>query len=117
LAILQLSQQLADILGIKQVEKIDLDLGFSDLGLDSLASVELRNKIQSSYAIKLPATAIFNYPSIHVLANYLLRLIFQTNLASDTTEEEQNYWVKQVENITNEEAEALLLDELKDLDF
>ena len=116
IAIAQISQQVGNILGIENIEQIDLDLGFSDLGLDSLASVELRNKLQSSYDLKLSATAIFDYPNIKALANYLLTLIFKNHLASQKDEETDSL-LHQLENITDEEAEALILDRLKDFDF
>ena len=115
-AIAQISQQVENILGIKNVEEIDLELGFSDLGLDSLASVELRNKVCSSYDLDLSATTIFDYPSIKALANYLLTLIFKTNLTPFQGKETDSL-LNRVENITDEEAEALLLDELKDFNF
>ena len=116
-AIAQISQQVGNILGIEKIEEIDLDLGFSELGLDSLASVELRNKVQSSYDLKLSATAIFDYSSIKALANYLLTLIFETDIASETTKNETDSLFNRVENLTDEEAETLLLNELKDFDF
>ena len=116
LAIAQITQQVGNILGI-EIEQIDLNLGFSDLGLDSLASVELRNKLQSGYDLKLSATSIFDYPNIKDLANYLLTLMFKTNLANKTDKKKTDSLLKEVENITDTEAEALLLDELKDFDF
>ena len=116
MALAQISQQVENILGIENIEQIDIDLGFSDLGLDSLASVELRNKVQSGYDLKLSATAIFDYPNIKALANYLLTLIFKNHLASQKDEETDSL-LHQLENITDEEAEALILDRLKDFDF
>ena len=64
----QLIQQVSNILGIKDPNSIDLELGFSELGLDSLGSVELRNKLQSSYDLKLSQTVIFDYPNVRQLA-------------------------------------------------
>ncbi len=113
----QISQQVANILGIEDLSQVDLELGFSELGLDSLGSVELRNKLQSSYDIKLSQTAIFDYPNINALTNYLLSLIF--NLES--TEIGQNILVnnelKNIENLSEAEAESLLLQELESFDF
>jgi len=54
-----------------------LDVGFFDLGMDSLMAVELRNRLQTELQLSepLPSTIVFDYPSIESLATELLRLI------------------------------------------
>jgi 3-oxoacyl-(acyl-carrier-protein) synthase/acyl carrier protein len=42
-----------------------------DSGIDSLAGVELKNKVEALYGVELPATAAFDYPSVEALAGYL----------------------------------------------
>lgn len=42
-----------------------------EAGLDSLASVELRNNLASSFRLDMPATVIFDYPNAKALAEYL----------------------------------------------
>jgi myxalamid-type polyketide synthase MxaE and MxaD len=44
---------------------------FKVMGLDSLLSLELRHRIERALTIVLPATAIWNYPSVTTLANHL----------------------------------------------
>ncbi len=36
-------------------------------GLDSLAAVELRNAVASRFAVSLPATVAFDYPTLKVI--------------------------------------------------
>jgi NAD(P)-dependent dehydrogenase (short-subunit alcohol dehydrogenase family)/acyl carrier protein len=117
LLITQISQQVANILGIKDLIKMDLALGFSELGLDSLGSVELRNKLQSSYALKLSQTVIFDYPNIKQLANYLLSLLFNHEPVEKEQDTEINDNSLNLDNLSESEAEALLLAELNNLDI
>ncbi len=116
LLINNISEQVGNILGIKDLNKIDFNLGFSELGLDSLGSVELRNKLQSGYALKLSQTVIFDYSNINSLADYLLTVIWENELIKENIDFKDNI-LTQVETMTDAEAEALLLEELKDFDF
>ncbi len=113
----QISQQVATILGIKDLSKIDLNLGFVESGLDSLGSVELRNKLQSSYDLKLSPTVIFDYPNITALSNYLSSLLFNHVPIKKERDIEINNNLLNIENLSESQAEALLLEELNNLDL
>ncbi len=113
LLIEQISQQVGNILG-KDIKQIDLELGFSELGLDSLSSVELRNKLQSGYDLKLSSTIIFDYSNISSLADYLLKIMFN-EIKKQSIDIDND--LNQINNLTEAEAESLLIEELKDFNF
>ncbi|MFE2598981.1 thioester reductase domain-containing protein [Streptomyces sp. NPDC059396] len=71
--------EIAGALGHSGSQGIDARRPFTQLGLDSLTSVELRNRLAARTGLKLPATLVFDHPDPDALAAYLL-----TRLTADT---------------------------------
>jgi acyl transferase domain-containing protein len=63
----------AAALGHSTVTAVDMDMPFSELGLDSLTGVELRNRLSAETGLRLSATLVFNQPTVNGLSDYLIR--------------------------------------------
>jgi acyl carrier protein len=57
-------------------EEVALDEGFFQLGMDSLMSAQLRARLQDGLATTLPATAVFEHPTVERLARWIEGALF-----------------------------------------
>jgi len=67
-----LTDELARVLGFPQGQAIDGAQPFVDLGVDSLLSVDYRNRLERALERSLPATLLFEQPTLDALLLYLL---------------------------------------------
>ncbi|MFF1465901.1 SDR family NAD(P)-dependent oxidoreductase, partial [Streptomyces sp. NPDC058330] len=70
--------QTALVLGMSDPGSFDVNRAFRDVGFDSLTAVELRNRLNNATGQRLPATAVFDYPTPAALADFLRQEMFGT---------------------------------------
>ena len=51
--------------------EVDAGAPLMEAGLDSLGAVELRAALSAAFGVELPATLIFDYPSVSALSRHL----------------------------------------------
>jgi acyl transferase domain-containing protein/acyl carrier protein len=67
-----LQAEIGKVLGLPASQLPHPQQGFFDIGMDSLMSIELRNRLESNLGLNIPATAIFEYPTIRALSQYII---------------------------------------------
>jgi acyl carrier protein len=69
--------RLIKVLRLDPARPIDPHQPFNELGVDSLMALEIRNGLGIDLGSALPATLVFEYPTIEALTDYLDRVVLQ----------------------------------------
>jgi polyketide synthase 12/myxalamid-type polyketide synthase MxaB len=65
------------VLGYGESEPVDPDQPLVDQGFDSLTSVDMRNQLGLELGCTLPASLLFDHPTLDRIAGYLLKDILK----------------------------------------
>jgi len=99
-------------------DRVPLNKPLKNLGLDSLMTLELRNRLEISLDVVLSATLIWNYPTVAALTPFLagkmeIALAAEAVPAADTPLSEP---AADLDDLSTAEVEALLAEELNAID-
>ena len=105
--------EIARVLELKTSEQIQPSQKlFDELGIDSLMAVELKNRLQASVGHPLRSTLVFDYPTLESLVDYLSQELAFSDEVGTQPESGHDASLAELEQLSEAEAEALLLKEL-----
>jgi microcystin synthetase protein McyG len=109
-----LREKVAGVMG-RTASTVNTKKPLSELGMDSLMAVELRNKLSATVGHTLPATVLFDYPTLEALSVYLAQTFTFESEDDDhlvISDERRDEMLDQVLVLSDAEAEAILEDEI-----
>lgn len=83
-----IQETVGQLLGYPAGQLPPLTKGFSDLGMDSLMSVEVRRRLERSLGLPLPTTLAFDYPTVQALVQYIGAEVWQWGEVNQLVEKE-----------------------------
>jgi acyl transferase domain-containing protein/acyl carrier protein len=112
--------QVNKVMGLPPTYRIDERQGFFEVGMDSLMAVELKNLLSNSLQATLPATVIFDYPTISALTAYFAGEVFGWQKDAEIPSihersaevETREAVLEKLEALSDDQVESLLLEKL-----
>jgi acyl carrier protein len=115
-----LQDEVAGVLGLDSSRLPDSRRGFTEMGMDSLMAIELKNRLVTSLGCSLSSTLIFDYPTIQHLTGYLIKKLNWEPSALErpnpqTDEDLPTKALSEVEQLSKDEVEESIAEELAEL--
>ncbi len=128
LLIAYIQSQVGKVLGWESGQKVNEHIPLSEMGLDSLMAVEVRNILGLGLNLKraLPATLVFDYPTVAAIADYLMDEMElvptdakQRSLSAKANEDisgkgSMDNLLDELEGLSDEEVDKLLGEQMKE---
>lgn len=75
----QMRTEIASVFDYTDSSMVPRDIGFLEMGMDSLMAIKLRNRLLKELGISIPPAALFEYTTVDAMAGYLLREVFDVD--------------------------------------
>jgi acyl transferase domain-containing protein/acyl carrier protein len=109
-------EHVARVVDAPSAKAIDPRQPLNELGLDSLMAVDLRNRLGKDLGLarNLPATLVFDYPTLEALAGYIEQLLMPVQKAVPVSVTSQPAdAVENIDDLSDEEIEALFAKKMR----
>ncbi|KAI9703036.1 MAG: Type I Iterative PKS [Bogoriella megaspora] len=70
---LKVRECIAEVLKIADIDEIDSRVALADVGVDSVMTIGLRQKMQQTLKVKVPQTLTWNYPTVSAMVEWFLK--------------------------------------------
>jgi acyl carrier protein len=123
-----LVDQVAEIIAVDR-RQIDTTVAFSNYGLSSKDAISLSGDLEDWLDRRLSPTLVYEYPSIDLLSAYLVKdgasgadvadersLDASTSIKTTNGQKDNQSIIQELEEISDEEAELLLIEKLNKID-
>jgi acyl carrier protein len=116
-----LREQIASVLRLP-TERIGIRAPLHGLGMDSLMALEFRNRLEDKLGVRLPATLVWQYPTVAALAEHLAGMLDLPAAPASAAVESQepaaaepampSSALKRITELSDEEVERLFAERL-----
>lgn len=108
-------ETVATLLGLESSRLVEREKSLFDLGLDSLTSVDLKDRLEKAFGQTLRTTVAFDYPTVTSMAAYLAVALFPQSPAATPVAAAKPTPAApdDLDNLSASDLEALLAEELK----
>jgi acyl transferase domain-containing protein/acyl carrier protein len=109
-----IGREVAEVLELPDASQVDPSQGLFEMGMDSLMALELRTRLQALVSRALPATLVFDCPTIHAIARFLAGELDGGAAATPAAAIAQQRDTG-IDALSDADAEALLLKKLESI--